>query len=1163
MSETKYGENEYELTLIELFKELGYDYECGYDVERDFREPFYVEDLKKALHKLNPEDSEEVIDEAYRIITHINEGTLEQRNEQLMDYLQNGVEVKFVADGRNQTALVKLIDFDQPQRNHFKVCNQWRVVEYDKIRCDMVVFVNGLPLVVIELKSPSNEHVEEDDAYLQIKQYQQKCPTLFVYNAFSVTSDMLISKAGTLTAKANRYMEWKSADGEHEAEDAIDYDTFFEGIFPKERLMDLLQNYICFDHKDGKVAKIMAAYHQYFAVNKALAHTDAALGGNGKIGVFWHTQGSGKSLSMVFYVHRLIQLYPQCTIVVVTDRNDLDQQLYEQFAGCQKFLRQEPQRVGFELNDKGKLTKTAGREDLVKKLKDLQTGGIIFTTIQKFEEGTGLLSERENIIVITDEAHRSQYGDEHWDSKAEKMKKGFALLMREALPHASFIGFTGTPISQADRDTKEVFGDYIDVYDMTQAVDDGATRPVYYESRVINLKLNEDVLRKLDEAFDALAEEGATEEQIEKARQDNSGIKEILCHPDTIASLCEDIVKHYETNRQYELTGKAMIVAYNKDAAVKIYKKLLEMRPEWDKKVHVVASAANTDKEEWHDIISPKKNKEYAALFKEDDSPMKIAIVVDMWLTGFDVPSLATMYVYKPMKGHNLMQAIARVNRVFPEKEGGLIVDYVGIAGALKQAMKDYTNRDRKQFGDPDINKTALVKFQEKLEICRDLLHGFDYAGFYDGTDPERAQIIKGGVNFLLKPDMDERQKNFMKESQLLHNALTLCRSLVEQQVKQEVAFMDAVRVLLSRLAQKGTISKQDINDRIRHLLEQSIQSEGVVNLFTSESKNFSLFEEAFQQEIKKMKEKNLAVKLLEKLLKESIHQYERTNIVQSKKFSDLLAMALSNYLKGMLTNEEVIEELLKMAEEIKRTEEQGNSLGLSQEEKAFYDALSSPEGIREAYTDEEFVALTKELTEQLRRNRTIDWNRKESSRAKMRVLVKRLLKKYKYPPEGQEKALEVVMAQCNKWADDDDNYYNDEIDTVEVAKSQAAQVAGQGQPIIQHITIQNHFHKGGQTVINKEYPKFAGDSRLRPPGSYILDVNEDNAVRVLIHNMMELYDGTTIDKISVECQMEFNEKYFSMSRKEWAHLIGDYVRKVTERPELKDYETFRFSMTG
>ena len=1021
MGTNQFDENSYEQVLIALFKEMGYQYECGYDVERDYREPYDAEGLRKGLRRMNPMLREDVLEDAYRLITNVNEGTLEQRNEQLMDYLQSGVEVKYSENGSPKTALVKLIDFSEPKRNDFKIVNQWTVIERDKIRCDMVVFVNGLPLVVIELKSPSRDETDEADAYTQIKQYQQKCPGLFVFNAFSVTSDMLTTKAGTITAKANRYMEWKSVDGKEETNEIADYETFFRGIFEKERLIDILHNFECFDHKDGRLAKIMAAYHQYFAVNKAMAHTATAIGGDGKIGVFWHTQGSGKSLSMVFYVHRLIQEYPECTIVVVTDRNDLDQQLYEQFAGCQKFLRQEPQRVGFDLNEKGKLTKTGGREDLVRKLKDLKTGGIIFTTIQKFEEGTGLLSDRSNIIVITDEAHRSQYGEEHWDAKAEKMKKGYAQLMREALPHASFIGFTGTPISERDRDTKEVFGDYIDVYDMTQAVADGATRPVYYESRVINLNLNEEALKKLDDEFDQLASEGATEEQINKARQDNSGLREILCHPDTIASLCADIVKHYEENRQHELTGKAMIVAYNKDAAVKIYRKLLEMRPEWTEKVHVVASAANTDNPDWADVIQPKKNKEYAALFKaEDDSPMKIAIVVDMWLTGFDVPSLATMYVYKPMKGHNLMQAIARVNRVFPEKEGGLIVDYVGIAQALKQAMQDYTNRDRKQFGDPDINKTAKVKFQEKLEICRDLLHGFDYEGFYEGSDPERAKLIKGGVNFLLAPDKADRLKDYIKESQLLHNALTLCRSLIPQREKQEVAFMDAVRVLLTRFSQQGTaITKHEINERIARLIEQSIQSSGVINLFEGQ-REFSLFDEGFLAELKKMKEKNLAVQLLEKLLKERIRKYERTNVVQSQKFSDMLNMALSNYLKGMLTNEEVIEELLKMAAEIKKTEEEGNELGLTVEEKAFYDALSSPAGIREAYTDEQFVMLTKELTEQLRKNRTIDWNKKESARAKMRVLVKRLLKKYKYPPEGQEQALQVVMEQCNKWADDD-----------------------------------------------------------------------------------------------------------------------------------------------
>ena len=1025
---------------------MGYQYECGYNVEREYRNPYYEADLQDALRRQNPMLSDEVLQEAFRLVTHVNEGILEQRNETLMDYVQNGVEVKYSEDGRAKTALVKLVNFDSPLQNQFKVVNQWTVVEYEKIRCDMVVFVNGLPLVVIELKSPTREEASDEDAYRQIKQYQQKCPSLFVYNAFSVISDQLTSKAGTITAKENRYMEWKSVDGDMETTAFADYETFFNGIFQRERLIDILQNFICFDHKDGRTAKIMGAYHQYFAVNKALVKTDKAIGGDGKIGVFWHTQGSGKSLSMVFYVHLLVQRYPQCTIVVVTDRNDLDQQLYEQFAGCQKFLRQEPQRVGFDLNEKGKLTKTAGREDLVRKLKDLQTGGIIFTTIQKFEEGTGLLSDRENIIVITDEAHRSQYGDEHWDTKAEKMKKGFALLMRESLPNASFIGFTGTPISQRDRDTKEVFGDYIDVYDMTQAVADGATKPVYYESRVIKLNLNEEALRKLDDEFDLLANEGATDEQINKARQENSGLKRILCHQDTIDSLCKDIIEHYEKYRQYELTGKAMIVAYNKEAAVKIYRRMLEMRPEWTEKVHVVASAANTDNPEWHDVIDAKRNKEYAALFKDDNSPMKIAIVVDMWLTGFDVPSLATMYVYKPMKEHNLMQAIARVNRVFPEKEGGLVVDYVGIAGALKQAMQDYTSRDKKQFGDPDIGKTALVKFQEKLEICRDLLHGFDYSGWYEGTDPERSKLITAGVNFMLAVDKQDRRKNFIVESQLLHNAQTLCKSLLTDHDKLEVTFMDAVRVMLQRLDAKGTsITKHDINERIARLLEQSLQSQGVEVLTNVK---FSLFNDGFLAEIKKMKERNLALKLLEGLIKEKLRKFERTNVVQSLKFSEMMNNALSNYLKGMLTNEEVIAELLRMADEIKRAEHEGDELGLTIEEKAFYDALSSPEGVKEAYSSEEFVKLTKELTEQLRKNRTIDWNHKDTARAKMRVMVKRLLKKYKYPPEGQEQALNTVMAQCNKWADDEDNF---------------PQVV---------INIHNHYHGHVDNVVNVEKGK-------------------------------------------------------------------------------------------
>lgn len=705
-----------------------------------------------------------------------------------------------------------------------------------------------------------------------------------------------------------------------------------------------------------------------------------------------------------------MQHLPEVTIVVVTDRKDLDNQLFGQFCRCQDFLRQEPQNA-------------QSREDLGNLLRNRKSGGIIFTTIQKFEEGDLALSTRRNIIVMTDEAHRSQYGDEHWDMKSLTMKKGFSQKMREALPGASFIGFTGTPISDRDRDTEEVFGNYIDIYDMSQAVDDGATRPVYYESRVVNLNLDPETIQLLDDEFDRLADEGATEEQIMKAKQEHSRLEVLLGEDATIDALVKDIIKHYEENRAQELTGKAMIVALTRGIAIKIYRRMLELRPGWTEKVKVVMSSSNQDPADWQPIIGNEAyKKELARKFKDNDDPMKIAIVRDMWLTGFDVPSLATMYVYKPMRGHNLMQAIARVNRVFPGKEGGLIVDYVGIAQALKSAMQQYTNRDRRRFGDPDIAKTALLKWKEEMEICRDQLHGYDYSRFFSDDNTQRALAITGGANFLLEPSKQQLKKNFTEHSNLLHNATTLCRSLLDEQQKAEVCYMDALRVMMLKLSQQGKISRHEINQRIGDLIRQSVKSDGVINLFGDKKVEFSLFDEAFLKEIKNMKERNIAIELLKKLMHEKIKQQKKTNIIQSDLFSEMLQLCLSNYMKGLLTNEEVIEELLKMAQQMKQAEAEAGDLGLTPEEKAFYDALSTPEGVRQAYSDEEFVALTRELTDVLHRNRTIDWNRKDSARARMRVMVKRLLKKYKYPPEGAKKALETVMRQCDHWADDEEN---------------------------------------------------------------------------------------------------------------------------------------------
>lgn len=1014
--DNKFTEDAYEQTLIALFRdELGYQYELGYDVERDIREPFHRADLEASLQRINPHLSADVLKEGMKAIATIDEGTLEQNNETFIKWMQEGMEVELKQDGEERTVLMRLIDFDRPERNLFKVVNQWRVEEYKSKRCDIVVMVNGLPLVVVELKSAVAEDASIDDAYLQIRNYQQSIPSLFTYNAFNVISDMSETRAGTITAKMERYMEWKTVDGNYESTLVADYRTFFLGMFQKQRFADILQNYICFEHKEGKICKILAAYHQYFAVGKAMARTKAAVEGNGKIGVFWHTQGSGKSFSMVFYAHQLIQRLPEVTIVVVTDRKDLDNQLFGQFSRCTGFLRQQP-------------VNATSRSMLGELLAGRKSGGIIFTTIQKFEEGDTALSTRRNIIVMTDEAHRSQYGDEHWDAQSQTMKKGFSQKMREALPNASFIGFTGTPISDRDRDTQEVFGSYIDVYDMSQAVDDEATRPIYYESRVVNLNLDEKTMKLLDEEFDHLSEEGATDEQIKKAKQEHSRLEVLLGEDATIDALVRDIIDHYEQNRAQLLTGKAMVVALTREIAIKIYRKMLELRPSWTEKVMVVMSGSNKDPEDWQKIIGNEAyKKELAAKFKKDDDPMKIAIVRDMWLTGFDVPSLATMYVYKPMSGHNLMQAIARVNRVFEandgeKKEGGLIVDYVGIAQALKAAMKQYTNRDQRRFGDPDIAKTALLKWREEMEICRDQMHGFSYEGFFEDDNTKRAAAITGGANFLSAPDKQEKKKDFMEHSALLHNATTLCRSLLDEHERAETCYMDALRVMLQKLSQKGKVSRHEINERIGQLLRQSVRSEGVINLFGDRQMEFSLFDEAFIREIRNMKERNLAVELLTRLLKEKIKKQQKTNVTQSDLFSDMLSQSLSRYLKGLLTNEEVIEELLRMAEQIKHSEEEGDKLGLTPEEKAFYDALSTPEGVRQAYTDEQFVALTKELTDVLHRNRTIDWNRKESARAKVRVMVKRLLKKYKYPPEGAQAALDTVMRQCDHWADDDEN---------------------------------------------------------------------------------------------------------------------------------------------
>jgi type I restriction enzyme R subunit len=814
-------------------------------------------------------------------------------------------------------------------------------------------------------------------------------------------------------------MEWKTKDGSYENTQYAQFDTFFEGIFQKERLLDILKNFICFSNEGLRQVKILAGYHQYFAVRKAIESTKHATVTDGKGGVFWHTQGSGKSLSMVFYAHLLQEALDSPTIVVLTDRNDLDDQLFGQFAKCKEFLRQTPKQA-------------ESREHLKSLLAGTQANGIIFTTMQKFEESFDCLSERRNIIVMADEAHRGQYGLSEnikltKNAQGEDIAKrvvGTARIIRNSLPNATYIGFTGTPISSKDRSTREVFGDYIDVYDMTQAVEDGATRPVYYESRVIKLKLDEETLKLIDQEY-AIMEEDADPEVVAKSKHLLGRMEAILGNEKTINSLVDDILNHYENYRENLLTGKAMIVAYSRPIAMMIYNRILQLRPGWTEKVGVVMTSDNSDPEDWRKIIGNKHHKEeLAKKFKDNSSPLKIAIVVDMWLTGFDVPSLATMYVYKPMSGHNLMQAIARVNRVFRDKEGGLVVDYVGIASALKQAMNDYTVRDKKNYGDTDVSKAAYPKFLEKLSICRDLFHGFNYSRFASGTDLERAKIISGAVNFIVALDKADDKSSFVKEALMLHQALSLCSSMVDRDTRFEAAFFESVRVLTLRLMNQGDdhkISLPEMNQRINELLKQSVKSDGVINLFSDVKQEFSLFDPKFLEEISKMKEKNLAVELLKKLIAEQVHIYRRTNVVKSEKFSEIIQKVMNSYLNGMLTNEQVIEELLKLAKQLSDANKEGEKLGLTADELAFYDALTKPEAIKDFYKNEELIAITKELTETLRRNRTIDWQKRDSARARMRMLIKKLLKKHKYPPEGMEDAVQTVMTQCELWADNTD----------------------------------------------------------------------------------------------------------------------------------------------
>ncbi len=1024
-STRKVAESDLEDLALLHFAQLGYECIHGPDIAPEepaaeragFGDVVLRGRLEEALYRLNPEAPDGARAEALRRVLTPESATVLQNNRAFHRMLRDGVEVEVAGgDGQVATLRLRLVDYDDPDQNDWVAVNQFTIIEghYNR-RPDVIVMVNGLPLAVLELKNPGDENASLADAYKQLQTYQKQIPSLFTYNALLVISDGE-ARVGTISAGFERFAPWRTVDGQAPAgPEVLELLTLMHGMFDKRRLLELVRSFVVFEDTPKGVIKKLAGYHQVGAVREAIAQTVRATrpGGDRKVGVVWHTQGSGKSLTMTFYAGRVIDepAMQNPTVVVITDRNDLDDQLFGQFSRCARFLRQ-------------KAVQAESRRNLQELLEGREANGIIFTTMQKFSDGDEPLCDRSNVVVMVDEAHRGQYGLTERINADGHVSVGAARVVRKALPNASYIGFTGTPISTDDRNTREIFGDYIDVYDMTQSVEDESTKPVYYESRVVSLHLDENALGRIDAVYKEFADQ-ADEASVEKSKHDLGGLDAIFDTPETIDALCRDIVDHYENNRADVLAGKALIVAYSRPIAMKIYYRIMELRPEWKDKVGVVMTMSNQDPEEWFDVCGGTTHKkEMERRFKDDSDSLKIAIVVDMWLTGFDVPSLSTMYVFKPMKGHNLMQAIARVNRVCKGKEGGLVVDYIGIAGALKRAMKDYTSRDQHNYGDMNIAETAYPKFLEKLDVCRDLMYGFNYRKLiFQNSREALADAIAEGTDWLLDLERHEDTESFLKQCQLMNQALSLCKSMVSEEDAHEAAYLSVLRVQVLRLTGRGSgggsgMTYTEFNKQVSEILQQSVHADGVLNLFEKDSVEISLFDEAFLQEVAGMKEKNIAIESLKRLIKEKVRAYGRTSVVKSQKFSEMLQNTLNAYLNGMLTNAQVIEELVNMAKEIMKDRDDAQKLGLSDEEMAFYDAITQPQAVKDFYDNDQLVSIARELTDAMRSNATIDWQKKESARAGMRRAIKRLLRKYKYPPEGVEDAMKTVMEQCELWAD-------------------------------------------------------------------------------------------------------------------------------------------------
>jgi len=1022
------------------FQELGYAVLPGPQLapgeptaEREsFSDVLLVGRLRQAIRQLNPAIPEDAREEALRKLLRLATPSLLQTNRAFHRLLREGVPVEYPrSDGSIAGDHVRLVDFTTVAANDWLVVNQFSVNDgQHNRRPDLVVFLNGLPMGLIELKNAADEGATIWSAYAQLQTYKAEIPSLLSTNAVLVVSDGLQARIGSLTANQEWFKLWRTIDGEADAPATeLELETLIRGVFDRERLLDLLQHFIVFeeDPDSGDLHKIIAGYHQFHAVNGAVQETVRASGlgpavrslggqpGDRRAGVVWHTQGSGKSFSMLFYAARIVR-HPAMqnpTLVVLTDRNDLDDQLFSQFQRCADLLGQTPLQA-------------ANREHL-RELLNRASGGVVFTTIQKFmpEKGEAMpeLSARQNIVVIADEAHRSQYGfGGKVNEKTGVMTYGFASNLRDALPNASFIGFTGTPIEQVDANTRAVFGEYISIYDIQRAVADQATVPIYYESRIAKLSLNAAELPRLDEEFEEITE-GEEQTTKEKLKTKWAALEALVGDPKRIALVAADLVAHFE-KRLEAMDGKAMVVCMSRRICVELYNALIQLRPEWAQDtLKVVMTGSADDGPDWQPHIRTKESRrKLANRFKVPSDPFKIVIVRDMWLTGFDAPCLHTMYADKPMRGHGLMQAIARVNRVFRDKPGGLVVDYLGLADQLKRALGDYTEGGGK--GDPTFDTAqAIAVMLEKHGIACDLLHGFDWSNWTSGTPTQRLQLLPAGQEHILQ--QENGKQRWLQVVTSLSRAFALCAASDEATaIRDDVSFFQALQAALFKQICSTSKTPEQIDAAIRQLVSKAITTDGqVIDVFTAAGlpkPDISILSDQFLAEVRGLKHKNVAAELLEKLLKDELRVRSTRNLVQGKMFSEKLKKALNAYHNRAITTAEVIEELIKLAKELDAAAKRGESLGLNDDEIAFYDALAANDSAVQAMGDEKLKLIAAELITQVKKSVSIDWTLRESARARIRVMVKRILSKYGYPPDLQEEAVKTVLAQaellCNQW---------------------------------------------------------------------------------------------------------------------------------------------------